>query len=366
MRILYCNLRPKWAVKGHIYFDAKWVHLLSDLAEVTLLCYENEWYENISDNIHKEVCDVVSKIDKEWVSWKVWSKGQLKRLGIKDHAESNLYIKRVIELSRKNQYDYIIIATLDMISYYIYRKQLRKTGKMVLIVHSIDDLRNGIINKIFVKVKNDFKYIVMEEEGSDYLSEIYDIDKSRIYFIPHMLNPVTSAIDTNIDDYDIVGISNSNDDNEVKKIICLDKYEHFFERNGLRAILRSMNIEYSSTGLKVFRGRLGLSYDEYYTYISKARLILLPFSDHFGLRTSGTIMDAFSQGIPILGNCFKTMEQYSRQVPNICKIYSTMEEFKKYTLQLVERTDKYDEEYQLFQDNHSDIFIIHQMKKLFR
>lgn len=365
MRILYCNLRAKWTVMGHLYFDVKLVHLLSNVAEVTLLYPDEGWYGDVNENIRIEVYDAVAELDrKKWANLGIWSKGHLRRLAIKDHMESNCYIKRVLELSKNEQFDYIFLGTLDFISYYFYRNQLKKAGTLVLIEHWADAFEHGILNRIFMKVKSDFLHVVMEEDGIDALHALYAIDRSSIYHIPHMLNPITKCLDAAVTFYDVVGISNSNDDDEIRKIIDLEEGEHFFENNGIRAIFRSKNLEYDKESLKVFKGRLGLSYDEYYTYVTKAKVMVLPFSVQFGLHSSGTLMDAFSQGIPIVGNPFKTMVQYNRQIPHICKLYSTMNEFKAHILELMSREEKYEKEYQLFRDTHSDGFIIEQMKKM--
>lgn len=366
MRILYCGLRASWTLKGHKYFDVKWAHLLSSLAEVTLCYFEDGWYEDVNENIRKEVFDAAEQLErKKWINWSLWSRWQWKRLAIKDHAECNFYIKKVLELSERKPYDYIVISTMDLISYFLYRNRLRKAAKLMLIVHSVDGFQNGILNKIFMKVKDDFHYIVMEEEGVHAMNSLYGIARSNIHYIPHMLNPVTKHLHSMHPAYDIVGISNSNADEEVRKIIELEKKEHFFENNGLRALFRSKNIAFCSKGLHVFKGRLGFTYDEYYTYITKARVIVLPFGRQFGLRSSGTMIDAFSQGIPVIGNPFQTMLQYHRLIPDICKLYTTMEEFKGSVLELLTGNETYKEEYRLFINGHSDEFILGQMKKAF-
>ncbi len=93
---------------GHRYFDVKWSHLLSNAAEVTLLCPEETWYSGVEKQICTEVYNATEKLDrKSFLNWPIWSKGVFRRLCIKDHMEVILYMKKIIELDQKNHYDYI-------------------------------------------------------------------------------------------------------------------------------------------------------------------------------------------------------------------------------------------------------------------
>ena len=366
MKILYCDLRPKWTIKGHRNFDVKWCHLLSNVADVTLLCPEMDWYKDVDGKIDKIIYNATDELKKrKWYDWKIWNKGNFRRLAVRDHAETNLYIKKVLELNKEKSFDYILIGALDIVSYLFYRRKLTSATKLVLIEHSADAYTKGILNRGFLRIKNDFIHIVMEKDAVKYFSDLYGINKDKIVYIPHMLNTISAGITADVEPYDVVGISNSNDDNELQKIINLEENERFFEKMGLRAIFRSKNIEYTSTALKIFKGRLGLSYEEYYTYVTQAKVMVLPFSEKFGLRSSGTIVDAFSQNIPIIGNPFKTMIQYNRIAPHICKLYTTMDELKEGLMELIEMGDNYHEEYRHFQETHSNGFIVEQIRKTF-
>lgn len=366
MRILYCDLSPKITVKGHRYFDVKWTHFLSNIAEVTLLCLDKDWYENVNKDIEMLIFDFNEIIQKhKWLEWKIWNKGNFRRLCLKEHFESNYYIKNIIALSKEKKFDYIVIGNLDFISYLFFRKRLLNASKLVLINHSTDSYNKGILKKIFARIKNDFIHIVMEEDAVNHLIDIFRIKKEKIAYIPHMLNNVNIKPTRELQSYDVVGISNSNDDNEIQKIIDMEKNEHYFEKTRQKAIFRSKNLEYDSYYLKVFKDMCGLSFDEYYSYILNAKVIVLPFSINFGLRSSGTIMDAFSHNIPVIGNAFTTLVQYNRYLPNICKIYSTMDELKKGLNELIDRNDEQQLEYMHFQELHSDSFILKQIKKTF-
>lgn len=365
MRILYCDLRPKWTVAGHRNFDMKWAKYLSKVAEVTLFCPDDAWYDHVGHGIHKEIYDAGSIVEsKGWVNWRIWHNGNFKRFAVKDHYEAILYIKKVIHLTKNNHYDYIFIGALDLLSYSLYRNKLKKVSKLVLLNHSVY-YESGLLESLYRKCKDDFIHIVMEQDGVEYLVGHYGIDRRKAHYIPHMLNPVDLKKMADVEPFEMVGISNSNVDEEIEKIISLDRSEGFFEKNGIRGIIRSKNIIYQSDYLKVFTGRLGLTFEEYYSYILKAKIIVLPFSERFGLRSSGTIQDAFSQNIPILGNPFATMLQYERKYPNICKTYSNMEEFKDKMIEVLNRKEAYKKEYKGFQEEHSDQVILERIREIF-
>lgn len=365
-KILYCNCRDSWTIEGHKYFDVKWVNLLAECMDTTLLWPEDSWYNDVRNDVKKIIYNPEKDINKKRIpNWKIWEKGFLKRLCIKNHSKNKLIIKKVIDIDKENHYDYILISTLDLISFIMAKPNFKNLDKIYVIQHQCGAYSKKTMRFLFSLLKNKIHYIVMESDGIEYMSREYGIKKDRIHYIPHMLNPVKKQEDNKQKLYHIVGISNSNDEQEIKKIIDLEKEDGFFEKNRIFAIFRSQSIEFEDEYLKVFAGRLNLSFQEYYSYIVNAKLILLPFSVEFGLRSSGTIMDAFSNHIPIAGSPFLTMLQYQKQFPNICMTYSSMKELKEIIKKVLAREENYEDEYELFCDLHSSSSIIEQCQKIF-
>lgn len=366
MKILYCNLLKRSAFVGHKHFDAAWVNLLQKIAEVTLIWPDENWYTEVCLDVKNEICYIENELQKKpYLKWKIWDKGLIRHLALINHEEASIFIKTVLELDHINKFDYIIVSTIDLIAFAPFIKRFQNLQRIFLITHSAQLYENKMLWALFRHIKDHINYIAMEPKSIEYLNRTYGINKKRIHYIPHMLNPINRELGTNIELYDVVGISNSNDDREIRKIIELEEKEQFFKKNGIRAIFRSRDFEYNNGNLKVFKGRMGLTSDEYYTYVTKAKVMVLPFSAEFGLRSSGTIMDAFSQGIPIIGNPFMTMVQYNKQVPNICKLYTTMDELKNGVKNLLLREEGYEDEYLYFKKTHSDEFIFEQIKKTF-
>ncbi len=145
----------------------------------------------------------------------------------------------------------------------------------------------------------------------------------------------------------------------------MEKREHFFEKNNIKVILRSKSIEFDSKNLVVFAKRLGLTFEEYYGYILSSKIVLLPFGIEFGVRSSGTIMDALSNRKPIIGSAFPALSEYSSRMANICHTYENTNELKNKIKQLLTSNEKYDKEYDEFIREHSDEFILQQMKTTF-
>ena len=181
-----------------------------------------------------------------------------------------------------------------------------------------------------------------------------------------MLNKIDKdAANKDIEIRDVVGISNSNSNNEIKQLIELEEKTGFFTKNRIKTILRSETLEYKSQYLTVFSGHMGLPYCDYLAYYINAKVVILPFSTSHGIRSTGTIMDAFSQNIPVLGSPFATMRQYQKKFPSICKTYSNIEEFQELLLEMLRDDSNHDKEFRKFQEEHSDAFILNCFKETF-
>jgi len=367
MKLLYCNLLKKSAIEGHKHFDMEWVSMLSTIANVTVLCPEDKWYPSINSNVATAISYVDLEMEKRrFLKWKIWKKEPLKHLAMFERMEATIQIKKALELDKKECFDYIIVSTVDLIAFLPYYYRFSNHQRLFFIAHNAEGYKSKLIAPIFSHIKNRVNHIVMEQNGRDYMIKHYSLDSRLVHYIPHMLNVANiQAINSNIEPKDIIGISNSNNDFEVQKIIDLEERDGFFEKNKLTALFRSTNIEYKSKYLTVFAGRLGLSYDDYITYYKKARVVILPFSEDFGIRSSGTIMDAFSQKIPIIGNRFGTMLQYNKKYPHICRLYSNMDEFQYQLLSCLNNSQENEEEFAEFQEEHSREFILNCFKELF-
>lgn len=365
-KILFCNLRDKRTVEGHRQFDVRFARLLASFAEVTLLEPEKGWYEYPGHGIKLKTYDAEAEAaQKKFVNWRIWNKGIFRHLAIKSHAANSMIIRYIMALDQTIHYDFIIVSTMDIIAFSWMSGRLSGVDRYYLIQHQCSAYEKMTWRIFFSRFKNNIHHIVMESDGVEYLCRRYRIPARLVHHIPHMLNPVKGLLSNSAAKYDVVGISNSNDDGEIRRIIDAERERQFFKKHGISAILRSKTLEFRDDYLYVFAGRLGLSFEEYYGYISNARVILLPFGTGFGLRSSGTIQDAFSQGIPIIGSPFPTMLQYQKDMPHTCLTYSSQEELETLIVEALGREQKFESEFETFRCAHSDERIISRMKEMF-
>ena len=365
-KILYCNACALYMIEGHRYFDVKWANLLSKFADVTLLSPENNWYELSNSKVRCIVFDAAKYLNKKRiVNLEIWNKGALKHLNIRNREYARIIFEYILKLDRREKYDYIIFSQKDFIMFDILKRKMVNLNRIFWIDHSCSGWDKFKYYFFYKHSIHKVQHIVMERVAIKYLENQYGIELSRIHYIPHMTNTVLMVNDVNEKKYDIVGISNSNDDKEIYKIIELEKREHFFEKNNIKVILRSKSIEFDSKNLVVFAKRLGLTFEEYYGYILSSKIVLLPFGIEFGVRSSGTIMDALSNRKPIIGSAFPALSEYSSRMANICHTYENTNELKNKIKQLLTSNEKYDKEYDEFIREHSDEFILQQMKTTF-
>ena len=365
-KILFCNIREQWTIRGHKQFDIKWVNLMASLFDVTVLTPMASWYDDcqvcFKDSVKIEVCNFKEDLESVKVRQN-WNKKFYPHIPYRTIKHDLYVIKEIEELDKKYNYDYIVASTADIFALFLSRKKTL-FDKLYVIEHSCNAYTKRTWRLIYTLIKNKYSHIVMEQPGVDVLKADYMIPEQKICYIPHMLNIVDSKCKSMFN-YDIVGISNSNDEEEISKIIEYEKEHHFFETNKIHAIFRSRNLVYESEYLKVFKGRMGLSYEDYNGILANAKILILPFGVKFGVRSSGTIQDALSLKKPIIGSPFGTLNYYKKMFPHICYTYSNIQELERKILQILNDASDYSNEFASFAEQHSDECIRNQMKKIF-
>lgn len=366
-KILYANVRERASVRGHIYFDSQWVNQLSNLYDVDLLCLQENWYKDISNDVNQIVYEPEQhiRLRKLWKS-KIFQQGILSHLSLYEHNISRAIFNYICKLDKINNYDYIIFSTFDVMNLSVNYGKISNPKKIFLIEHKIDIYNQKALRVFFDLYKNKVNHIVMEKDGIDYLKENYSIDKNLIHYIPHPLNVVREEKKDDLINYDVVGISNSNSEDDIQKIIDMEIRDKFFESNKIKVLLRTKSIEYEDKWLKIIAGNVNLTFQEYYTYIVNSGVVILPFDISFGLRSSGTIIDAFSNHVPIIGTDFSTMRQYNKEYKEICRIYHSVDELKSLILDMVQvKTEKMNGCFEKFIEDRSDMGMQKYIKNTF-
>ncbi len=324
-RFLYVNVCEPNAYRGHKMIDMEIAEVLSLIGKVDLIAPEKDWYPEVESDIRvfnyypeKDVSTWIRKLCEKT------DRGIVHRLDPYQHICNYHILKFIEELDQNYHYTAIIAGHLDVMAF-IFKRSRKRLGKKIFVIeHTPDAYSNRVIRPLFDIMKNQVSHIVMEKAGIPVYKKYYRIKPERISYVPHPCNKISIVPQKKI--YNIIGISNSNAENEIDKIIALEEAEGFFEKNRLKALFRTSGEEFDNGWLKVVRGWLGFSFEEYYSYILNADVLVAPFDLQFGARSSGTIMDGLSNRVPVVGSRFSTMLQYSREYPYVCKVYGNLSE----------------------------------------
>ena len=366
MKILYANLRDKKSIIGHKSFDCRIIGMLNEFADVEVLVPEKDWYDVEACKGKQIYFQPKTIVDSG--SNNKYIKKALNKLSLKERMICYKNFTFINKLDKQKKYDYIIVSTFEVTGLFWGLAKCRNKEKFFLIEHMVS-IYNKKLNRLFFNFyKNKTMHIVMEQNEIDYFKETLNVIAKRLTYIPHPLTKRDLIISSsNYREYDIVGISNSNSEYEIKNIISYEKKEGYFKKKNVSILLRSKTENYDDGWLKVICGNVNLPYDEYLSYINMAKVILLPFDISFGIRTSGTIIDAFSNAKKILGTRFATLQFYEGKYPHVCMTYCDIEDMVKKAMIELSNDDVSDYliEVSQFKEERSDSNIISKFKKLF-
>lgn len=325
MRILYVNICEERAYTGHRLFDVEWAEGLSMIGKVDLIQPHENWFQNVTENINLITYDYNSH-DHSVLNTAFFHKGLLERIDLHHHVVNGRLFRYIEKLDAVNRYDVILAAHMDYLMFNLRFWNSKLTKKIYLLEHSPVIYKNKYYRLACALFKNKIKHIVMEKAALSYYTDKLCVKEKLVKHVPHPLNIITEMDTNTINTYKIVGLSNSNSDLEIQKIVEFEKSTNYFKEHEISVILRAKSIKFNDGALTVFTGKFGLSFHDFYSYVLNADMLLLPFPTDFGARTSGTIIDGLSNRKPVLGTMFETMIQYSKDYPEICKTYCTVDE----------------------------------------
>lgn len=314
-------------MRGHKLFDIEWVKSLSKIGKVDLISIQDEWY----DNVPKDIKVNLYNPDKNMISRRFFQSifcmnRLMKHLDLYSHVYCFKMMKFVREIEKKEHYDFLVFPTVDCLAFpFFYYLLTDNTKKIFIIEHMLSAYERPIPRRFFDIYKNQVNHIIMEKNAIDLWQKKYNIPIGCLHYIPHPANNVKCDILKRPYYYQVVGISNSNDDEYIKLIIEFEEKKHWFKKMNIHALLRSKTYTFNDGWLEVFRGNVNLSLEEFYTHIHRAKVIILPFSKSFGMRSSGTIIDALSNRIPLVGTPFSALLAYSNEYPQTCHIYYSID-----------------------------------------
>lgn len=272
------------------------------------------------------------------------------------------YMWKAYGIIRKNRINKCVVASADYITF-LFFKLLVPTLDIYLVHHAELDVLNcnKIKQFVFALYKNKINHIVFEDYIKKYLENEFKIH-SRIIVMPHSLNKNEYIENTNV--YDLVGLSNSNNEDIIYSIIQYEMKTKEFAKRKIFVILKSKKYRYNDGYLKVLNGYL--SNFDYNKYVNGAKYIFIPFPEYFCYRESGTLMDALSNNKKIIASDIMLINEYSKLYPKICFVFRDiidivyiLLENKNISIQLEEK------EFEKFRMKHSRESLVKLYKNVF-
>lgn len=265
-------------------------------------------------------------------------------------------LSRIIELNsfiKKINPDYVFIMTYTEVPLGIFSFLYKDWDKTIVMDHNNIDrvLTSKIKRVLFNRFAKKVKHIALCDFIADKMVHDLAIRRNNIAVWPHPLYQ-NSVEERNIEKkYDCVGISNSNDELVIKRIVEKEKKSVYLKKHNLRVVLRSKEIEYDDGYLKVLVGHLPK--DEYDSYINSTKSIFLAFPTSFQYRMSGTLMDALSNRIPVIGTDIPLVASYSSKYKNVLRVYSD-DSFVEDIKAVSENNESMQSDFDAFLYDHSD------------
>ena len=264
------------------------------------------------------------------------------------------YSKRIIkQISREfnnNDYDCLILLTYEEITLYLFNKYLKKQNKIFIMQHvNVDIASRSKIRRFALKKNlNRFNNIVQCGFIYEYLRKNYKTTNTIVW--PHPLNIMDSKGIQEIQERKFVGLSYSNDESYIEKIIDHEKETSFFENNNIKLILKSQKNSFDNGYLKVVKGYI--SNEDYDQWINTSIGLVMLFPYSFKYRMSGTLMDALSNNKVLLSTGIKLIEAASPNYRNLIHII-TIDSLYQELLTIVGKRLSADE-FKSFEFNHCD------------
>ena len=332
-RVLYMNLL-NYNI-GQRRMDENIIRELAKIAEVYVVAPKN-WYAHEIDGAKYIYYEAASEISNKRID---------------SYIKDTKIIFYANKLYNQYKFDSCIFASYETAVFSLWLIINQSVLKHSFIIHNNNIDRFNVVplkKKLFSLYAEKVNHIVLENFIGDYLADEMKIIRQKIFYLPHPLNQNNIRSERY---YDCVGISNSNDDAWIKRIIEIEEQRHTFQNNNCKIILRSKEYTYKDNYLTVIKGWLDDS--QYNDYINKAKCIFLPYPPSFQYRMSGSVVDAFSNYTAVIGSKIPLFEYYAEKYGSICKIANSPDDFcqKVISFTINENTKKM---FEKFNNDHSN------------
>lgn len=334
--------------RGHKKMVERIIRPLSRIVDLTVLSQEN-WYENIPQNV--ELTEYSVKI-------------RLNERRINNLVRSVCHLYQAWHRDKQYHYDYLFFTSYHTIVMALAKILFGKRARRIYILHhnNIDSFLNSKIKSVFFSTyAKTVQHVVYEEFIGNGLMKYYKIPQENIHILPH---PMGAVNDAGGKKYDYVGISSSNDEKWIEKIIEEEEKTERLKRKGVRMVLRSSKYQYDDGALKVFSGWLSL--EEYYNYATGGKCMLLPFPTDFCYRMSASLCDALTNNIKVAGSRIPLFQRYEKRYPHVCKTGIEIENLIRLKQEWLDsEADLAETEFESFRRAHSEDAIENCLAEMF-
>lgn len=266
-------------------------------------------------------------------------------------------------IKERTDYDAILVTGYEVISV-AFMFLLYRTSKPIFLQYHqhVDEVGTRVKRLFFNSYKNRAHHIFLEESFADYFLKITHVDESRIHIVHHFI--MDRINDGNDGGNLILGISSSNDESMIERMIREEQEKHVLKDSGLRMHLRSRLYVFNDDYLKVDNEYL--SAGEYKELFDSAGMVLvIPRKEEFEHRVSGLIYDALSSKKKVLGVDIEIMQIMNHYAPTMFYIIkdgeNVIEAVRKCAGNRITEKDL-----KTIRERHSDDRIEDDYKKMFK
>lgn len=258
-----------------------------------------------------------------------------------DYSQQSNLIKRIkgffktasliLDIVREKEIDKVILLSYEYRSFSLYAKKISDLSEVFVFHHNDLDrdigkksfnLKKKLYNKTFRFCQHIVFHDFIKKKLQDYLGDVQEI----VHVINH---PITrEIIPTKSADFSIqqvVGLSETNDDYWINMLIEDEKKNETFKNIKVSAVIKNKNITFKDPSVEIFDEYL--TDEDYEFLISNSDAFLRFFSSDFHARTSGTIIDSLSMGVPFVGTGIPAVKEFEKRYPSIVRSFDTYEDF---------------------------------------
>jgi hypothetical protein len=347
-KILFVDLLSP---KGHMKINKKFIKYLCHSSEDTVidLVFRKDY---VDYDMHKSIRDIIY-LPEKYYRYNNKLEYRYKNYKLLGWIDKNVLV---------NNYDVIFISSYETISTAIFFKWKKINSNIFLLNHNnIQELDQSFIKKVFYrKINLNITHLVFDEKIKVYLQREIDI-LNKIEIINH---PLVYDRDLDIRNPDkiefIFGPSNSNNDNEISKIVgYINESDNNFD-----IFLKSQYMYYLEPNITV--SNKWLKEDEYKLLFNKADCILLLFGDDFIHRVSGVFFEAVALNKYIITNNKYLYETYIKKYNNIGSLFQNEHELKGIISKINQGTILEENSFNDIKKHHSDEYLINQIRNIFK